>query len=298
MRCRDFRELVDSYLSDELLIETNLDLIRHLEMCGECQPELAARRELRSRLRDAFEQAGELQVREEFAVNLKQKLQDISLRPPQSSLIRNTAFVAIAASLVIVSGFGFWAWQLRSVTENRPSVATGKPTAPSSVAAVSALLTERAIGDHRDCAVDHRLKERPIDLDEAGRRYDRAYINLARAVMSDGRLPGGTTLVAGHSCIFNGQRFGHIILKYHDQIVSVLVTATDGVLRSDQRTFDASEEEMISSTGSGEYRLAHFETERHLVFVVSALSELENGEIARAIAPSVSKHIAKAEREA
>lgn len=52
----------------------NHDLIRHLEMCIECQHELAARRELRSRLRNAFEQAAELRMREEFGVDLKQKL--------------------------------------------------------------------------------------------------------------------------------------------------------------------------------------------------------------------------------
>jgi len=114
-------------------------------------------------------------------------------------------------------------------------------------------------------------------------------------VKSNGRLPIGATLVAAHSCIFNGQGFGHVILKYHNELVSILVTA-DGVQPSEQNIFGAGTEEMISGVGSGTYRLAHFATERYVVFVVSVLSEMENVEIARAIAPSVSMHIAQAEQ--
>ena len=93
---------------------------------------------------------------------------------------------------------------------------------------VNAALTESVIGDHRDCALSHRLEEKPISLDDAGRKYDRAYINLVSAVMSEGMLPVGVQLVAGHSCVFKGKRFGHVILKYHDQLISVLVTKQSG----------------------------------------------------------------------
>ncbi|MGH9927759.1 MAG: hypothetical protein ACREA9_00885, partial [Pyrinomonadaceae bacterium] len=148
---------------------------------------------------------------------------------------------------------------------------------------------------HRDCAINHRLKERPIDLDEGGRRYDRAYINLVQAVVSDGRLPTGATLVEAHSCIFNGQRFGHVILKYHDQLVSVLVTAVGPAQTAEQNAIGANDEESIASSGSHVYRLAHLETARHAVFVISSLSEAENMAIARAIAPPVAKHVERAE---
>ena len=33
MRCEDFREIADSFLSDELLVETNHEVVRHLEDC-------------------------------------------------------------------------------------------------------------------------------------------------------------------------------------------------------------------------------------------------------------------------
>jgi hypothetical protein len=309
MQCSDFRELADSYLSNELLIETNHDLIKHLESCADCRHELTARREFRSKLRKGFQQAAELQIPDEFAGKLRDELRNVKLRSPRSSFrstgARWAAYVAIAASLVIAAALGFRAIQQRSYVQPNIVTEAGRGTKSSTGgsessnstgrALVSASLTENAIGDHRDCAINHRLKERPIELDEGGRRYDRAYINLVQAVMSDGRLPSGATLVAAHSCIFNGQRFGHVILKYHDQLVSVLVTAVGAAQTSEQNALGASKEESIASAGSDVYRVAHFETARHAVFVVSSLSEAENMAIARAVAPSVSKHVERAE---
>lgn len=51
MDCRDFKEMLDSYLCEELAVETNHSILRHAELCGPCRGEMAARRELRSRLR-------------------------------------------------------------------------------------------------------------------------------------------------------------------------------------------------------------------------------------------------------
>jgi hypothetical protein len=227
-------------------------------------------------------------------------------------MARRAAYIAIAASVVLVAALGFRAIQERLAMQ--PSVANeagretptqtrtpgeSEPKNPSSRAAlVSALLTENAVGDHRDCAINHRLKERPIDLDEAGRSYDRAYTHLVQAVMSDGQLPVGATLVAAHSCIFNGQRFGHVILKYHDQLVSLLVTNIDGANPRGQDALATTEAQLIASAKSDGYQLAHFETAGHAIFVVSGLSEAENMAIARAIAPSLSRHVERAERSA
>src|SRR6266853_4806047 len=74
MQCRDFREIADSYLSDELMIETNHEVISHLEGCAECRREMSARRELRGKLRAAFVNAPERQMRAEFGEQLKAQL--------------------------------------------------------------------------------------------------------------------------------------------------------------------------------------------------------------------------------
>ena len=54
MQCRDVRELADSFLSEQLLVETNHELLRHLETCPDCRADIAGRRALRDGLRAAF----------------------------------------------------------------------------------------------------------------------------------------------------------------------------------------------------------------------------------------------------
>ena len=258
MLCRDFREIADSYLSDELLVETNHDVIRHLEACADCRGELMARRELRNKLREAFQHAPNLQPGDESAVRLKAQLQDAALSRSRITAVR-AAYLAIAASLVIASALG-----LRAVYQRWNSHLDG----------VAEALTQSASGDHRDCALNHRLAEAPIDLDEAGRKYDRAYIDLVKAVMSEGKLPAGVQLVGAHSCIFQGRRFGHVILRFQGELVSVLVTETETQSSSPETT------EPITTAQSDGYELAYFNTERHAVYVVSGLSEPENLSIA------------------
>ena len=54
MQCRELREIADSYLAEELLVETNHDVLRHLEGCPACREELGARWQLRATLKEAF----------------------------------------------------------------------------------------------------------------------------------------------------------------------------------------------------------------------------------------------------
>jgi len=54
--CREVLAKLDSYLDDELLTETVIEISRHVEACPACAREVAARRALRSRLRSAARQ--------------------------------------------------------------------------------------------------------------------------------------------------------------------------------------------------------------------------------------------------
>ena len=302
MDCRDFRERADSYLSDELLVETNHDVIRHLESCPDCRRELAARRELRSRLRQGFQRAPELQISEQFANGLKTQLREIALRRTPSLVVRRAGYIAVAASLVIIAALGFRAVQQRWRSQTPQAVSGGvnrndiddRDRSNVGSAPLSAALAENAVGDHRDCALHHRLAEKPIDLEEAGRRFDRAYIKLVNAVTAEGILPAGVELVGAHSCVFKGQRFGHVILKYHGQLVSILVTRIE---TQDDSALTGTQETIASVQLDG-FQLAHFQTRQHAVSVVSGLSDSENFSIAQAVEPSLSRHIRDAERAA
>src|SRR6266446_5417002 len=115
MQCREFREIVDSYLGNELIVETNHEVISHLEHCAECRRELAALRGLRSQLREAFIKAPENQMSEEFAQRLSAQLHAHALGERNvtplsgrhsSVMWRRTSWLALAACLVLATGFG------------------------------------------------------------------------------------------------------------------------------------------------------------------------------------------------
>lgn len=75
MQCSEFREIACAFLDDELTVETNHDVIRHAETCANCRRELAARRKLRLKLREAVANALELQMSDEFIKSLRGQLE-------------------------------------------------------------------------------------------------------------------------------------------------------------------------------------------------------------------------------
>ncbi len=95
MQCRDVRELADSFLSEQLLVETNHELVRHLETCPDCRADIAARRALRDRLRAAFTHADDLRPRPELAAELLTKLRPRPTAISRRSLLQS--WWAIAA---------------------------------------------------------------------------------------------------------------------------------------------------------------------------------------------------------
>jgi anti-sigma factor RsiW len=273
MQCRDFREIADSFLSDELLVETNHDVLRHLEACADCRNELAARRELRARLREAVKNDKQFQMRDEFAAELKAKLFESSSKKTRNifTFQNPAAWLAIAASFVLIALIIGVALRQYYKSPNN----------------IRELATHFAIGDHKNCAIQHNLKEDPISLEEAAKKYDKSYAELDKAVMkpfADDKSK--IELLGSHHCIFEGQKFAHVVLRYQGKVVSVLVTE-----RGNKETA-ANNSQAISCSSADGYQISCFETSRHSVFIVSDLSEQENLTIARQLQSSVVKHLA------
>lgn len=277
MQCSDFREIADSYLSDELLIETNHEVIRHLESCAECRAELAARRELRYELQTKFNQSAELRVPDGFADSLRTSLREQALHR-SGMVIPRIAYVGIAATVLIAIGLGLMAVQ-------RWRAGQRELTAWASLA-------QNATGDHRECALEHKLKETIITLDEAGRVYDRAYAKLADQTSLQASLPPGAQLLDAHSCAFAGRRFAHLVVKYHDQMASILIARNDANAKAPlPRPGD-----IPAAFTSDSYQVAAFQTTSHAIFVVSSLNETDNMTLARSVSPLLEKEIRSAEQ--
>jgi len=280
MDCRDVRSLADAYLDDELLVETNQALLAHLGQCPGCRADLKARQALRATLKRAFEAERGLAPTADFTASLKNDLNPKVPLAASTRWVKRLPWVAVAALLVALTAFALQ-WTRDAQRSRAVSQTTQSPVA-------LVRLSESAAGDHRDCALRRQLSEAPIDLEQAA-SYDRALPGLDEAVrVRTDSLPAPMERLGAHACLWNRQRFGHLVFSYRGEIVSLLVTTPAG----DARSFATSEPaECPKALG---FSIACFAAPRHVVFVVSDLPSTETLTLANALAPSVRNHLARA----
>jgi hypothetical protein len=84
-----------------------------------------------------------------------------------------------------------------------------------------------------------------------------------------------------HSCVFDDRRFGHVVFRYEDHIVSLLVTSGS--------TGSGSAPALVANNTA--YRVASFDAGTHAVFVVSDLPERDVLGVAQALAASVTQRL-------
>jgi Putative zinc-finger len=259
MQCRDARELLDSFLAEELLVETNHELLQHLASCPACQSELEARSRLRTGLREAFARAGDLQLRPGFQEEVAAHLR---ARVPREGRRRWTGrWLAVAASLFLVTLVGLY--MLRGRIDEVARIAAG---------------------DHQNCAVKFSLREKPISLAEAAARYDAAYARLEHTPPDDVPTPAGTLhVVDRHSCVFENRRFGHVVFNVDDHLVSVLMTAGESSLAA----AGAAANLALLPANDG-LSIASLHVPGHVVFVISDLQSAAFQQVAQSLAGPVS----------
>ncbi len=296
---------MDSYISDELLIETNHEVLRHLENCPDCCGELAERRNLKLRIRHTVKSAAESQLNPVFAKRVTTSLRDMALRPSLwetmtgGSDVFSSRAMAFGFACIIFLAIGGIVWlnlrnspskiQEARQTNNSQISDPGESEIAHAVRVSWKDMTSQAVGDHKNCAIEFHLKENPISLDEAAVSHGAFNKDLDKAVVAalkkvfTGNTPDGAELLEAHSCLYDGRRFAHIVLRHKGQVVSLLVTDTD--LPSDN--------DDIQSARFDDMNAAGFHVGHHAVFVVSQLAEAENVLLARTIAPAIRLHAEK-----
>ena len=270
MKCADLRVMAESYQAGELPVDTNHEVIAHLEGCAGCRGELEARAALRLTLRQAFEQASWLAPDARFVAKVRTSL--LTARGDVRRGVGKTSWLAMAAGFVLVAALG---WQFARIERQ-----------PVASAALSALAAHAA-GDHRYCALEHALDEPIITLEEAARRYNPAYASLRDVVAQSAPVREGDMEILGaHWCVFRGQQFGHVIAKHGGRVVSILVTPTGQT--------SAAGSQVAACRSVDGLQVVCFDARGHGVFVVSDLAEGEILQLARSLAPVLQAYLARA----
>jgi hypothetical protein len=272
MECRDVRELADSFLAEALLTETNHEILRHLQTCPVCRADLAARRAWREGVRRAFQHARDLDPRPEFMTQLRASLQHAAHHVPARRGIQFRGWWALAATVLLVVALGL-AYRGRDWI-----TATGA-------------LARAAVGDHRNCALQFRLAEQPIALQEAAQRYGAAYRVLEKLPPDEVMTAvGPARVLERHACVYGGRRFAHIVFDYQGTRVSLLVTAVDG------RVQPALPGDALPHVTSGgridDMSVVSFRTARHMVFFAGDVVQADLVQLAEAVAGPLYRELA------
>ena len=263
MQCHEVRSLAEAFVSEQLLVETTQAIIAHLETCPGCRAEIDGLRRLRTATRAAFERSTDLGATPDFTASVIARLREEAAHR-RSSFMSRRRWLAVAAGAIIATAVGLRQWST----------------------SIRTTLANAAVGDHRFCALSFKLAEPPIRLAEAVRRYGGIYgalesVEPDKTILLDGPLQ----IVERHACVFAGRRFAHLVLRYKEETVSLLIPGDES---SDGSIWNGTDRSvtMLAPADHG-FHVASFRGPRHIVFVVSQLNDDDLDEVAQAMVEPV-----------
>ncbi|MGH9427108.1 MAG: anti-sigma factor family protein, partial [Terriglobia bacterium] len=218
--CEKTRKSLDAYLDNELLVETNQEVLKHLENCPACSEALQLRLRNKARLKQAVNTEvvpSSLRNRIRAAIRDKGSIREGRTVWPRWS-------VAAAAVLLLgLSAVGtLRLWKSRG-SSGEVTLTAQDLTLSAQVAAVLKI----GISDHIQCVIESRSDQDLLTSEHMAQEMGPSYEGLVPVLTT--KLPEGFFISVGHRCNVNDREFVHLILKHGDKVVSVLITKREGL---------------------------------------------------------------------
>jgi len=270
--CQKVLAKLDSYIDNELLTESSLELMEHFQRCTACTRESQERRNMRARLQTAVREV-------RVPPGLEDRVRD-RLRQTPEPRPKRFHLMAIAATLAVC--FGWWVdYQLGTL---RPTTASQE----SYVAEISgqvASIVRVGLGDHLHCAL---IRQRGRRLEDGVDQLPVEFKELIPIVHQ--HLPADLPLVLAHECRYHGRNFVHLTFQNGRSLLSLVIAK-----KQDGESLDgANLPPALSQAGIPMYtagarglHVAAFESRGFLVYTVSDLSQTDNLGVLAALAPSL-----------
>lgn len=189
-RCKRIRPYLDSYLNNELMVETNHEVLRHLETCEACSQSLEDRARLKAQLKHAvMQEYAPAALRERIASDLRRG-RGFSFSKISIALAAAAAVLVIAAATFLIS---------------RPNE---KPLSLQAIVApgdVTGQVLKIGFDDHVFCSIDHQLANKQFTPEHMTENLGPEYAGLVALVK--GRMPSDYTVAVGHRCHYQGREF-------------------------------------------------------------------------------------------
>lgn len=277
--CEKTRRYLDAYVSNELLIETNQEVLHHLEACLECAAEADARLRVKARLKTAVEA-------QSAPAGLQSKIRgDLQRHSPRSPIpVSWTRWaVAAAAAAILIAGI--------SIIRSRnalPDIAD-RQAQDAFIQKVSETLSavlRVGLGDHIHCAVFRRYPKDPPSLERLTETIGPEYQDLVPLVKT--AVSTQYSIIMAHQCSYGSRHFVHVALSDGSHLVSLVIARKEPGESLDALTPTVHTSGVpVYQAAAGHYEIAGFETQNYLAFVVSDLNARDNLLVASTLAPGV-----------
>ena len=271
--CKTIRSYLDSYLNDELLVETNHEVLAHLKGCTACTGFLKEKARIKASLRSAV-------MRQEVPGDLQERIQkSLRRRRPESY---QWMLAAAAAALVLLGG----AWgALRLQHRSHSGLPDSDGAIAAAIAEQDAAVMNIGLGDHIHCAIDSGFANQHFSDEEMSRALGPDYQGLVSLVR--GKASDNLEVMAGHRCQYDGREFVHLVLKNAQAVLSVVITRKTGESFYGENARKMQSNSALRHVRIQELEVAGFETKDYLAFVVSNLQMKDNLRVASALAPDL-----------
>jgi len=233
--CQQERELMDSYLSEELSVETNHGFLRHVADCRDCATELQRRQRLRSLLSETLDvplNADKARLRITHAIDRERRASQ-----------RVARLGAVAAMLIAAVAIAYWA---------------GRP--------VDAAAYNDSAEDHVSCALTYPSGT-VYDPNRAAQNLTPPFEHIVDAV---GRSHGVYHVIDAHMCPYKGRNYAHVVIRGDGQTLSLFAERAErGALPDTPTTVLAGDTLDVHATTRLGYRISAVATRDHRLFFVS-----------------------------
>lgn len=283
--CDKARKYLDSYISNELLVETNHEVLKHLDGCAACSAELEVGIRMRARVKAAVKSQP---VPPDLQVRIRKEIHDRSLDSWFAAGWSRWA-LAITASLVLSAGV--WVNYSR---ERMPDLSDrlGQSVYIQRVSSSLAAVLKVGLGDHLHCAVFRKYPQNPPPLEKMEADLGPSYRGLLPVVRT--AIPDGYRVVMAHQCGYSGRKFIHLTFKKEGDILSLVVARKNSGESLGGLSVEAEHSGIpLFQSAAGRYEVAGFEAGNFLAYVVSDLSGKTNLQIAAKLARGVREFLVK-----
>jgi hypothetical protein len=282
--CTTIRRYFDSYLDNELLVETNHEVLRHIAACADCARLL----EERARIKKAVKRAV---LQEQPPSALLSNIQHSIQKKDRSVFaLRQARWGAAVAALLAVVAAGFFI--VRNGVLKNPQVKGASVL--ETVSNEAREILKIGLADHVHCTLELGKWKELLSFQHMKEATGRTALGpqfIGLVPLMTEKLGPRFQLIQGHRCWINGRDYVHLIATgENNSILSLVITEktkSETFARAGTRAAVEASGVSIYQDNQEHLEIGGFETNRFLAFVVSNLDRESNMKAASNVAPSV-----------